>query len=54
MRHILPAAATAVVAAMAWALPAQAATTIKVSTSHNKTHDHAEVFFKAFLPLEYE
>lgn len=44
MRHILPAAAPAVVAAMAWALPAQAATTIKVSTCRNKTHDHAEVF----------
>jgi hypothetical protein len=49
MRRIIPAAATAVVAAMAWALPAQAATTIKVSTCHNKTHDHAEVFFKAFF-----
>jgi len=49
MRRFIPAIATTAVVAMAWALPVQAATTIKVSTCHNKTHDHAEVFFKAFF-----
>ena len=49
MRRLLPVAVTATLAAVAWTLPAQAASTIKVSTCHNKNHDHAEVFFKAFF-----
>lgn len=36
-------------AAMAWSMPAQAASTIKVSTCQIKTHDHVIVFLEEFL-----
>lgn len=47
--HLTAAMAGAAFALSMGALPAQSASTLKVTTCQQKAHDHVEVFFQAFL-----
>ena len=47
--QVTAALAGAVFAVSMGSLPAQSASTLKVTTCQQKAHDHVEVFFKAFL-----